>query len=165
MKRIFLEYFSFLLFGSFNGGNEKFILLFGSLSGRKWNQDCANLHQSRQDRPAPTFPHRHCHRPTESMPVIETRMEFQCWCSEDIKEGNLAPSESQTKLMNKYLFASATFGVVYPVSFLIFFTKTSSYWYYYKYKKEKKTHTHTKTAPFYARFSDIPQYKFISYES
>ena len=35
MKEIFLEYSSFPLFGSFNGGNERFILLFESLSGRK----------------------------------------------------------------------------------------------------------------------------------
>jgi len=35
MKRIILEYSSLSLFGSFNGGNEKFILLFGSLSGRE----------------------------------------------------------------------------------------------------------------------------------
>ena len=37
IKRIILEYSSFALFGSFNGGNEKLILLFGSLSGRRWN--------------------------------------------------------------------------------------------------------------------------------
>ena len=28
---------SLLLFESFNGGNKKFILLFGNLSGREWN--------------------------------------------------------------------------------------------------------------------------------
>ena len=38
MKRIILEYSSFILFRSFNGGNGKLILLFGSLSGRKWNE-------------------------------------------------------------------------------------------------------------------------------
>ena len=38
MKRIILEYFSLLLFGSFNGGNEKLIPLFGSLSRREWNR-------------------------------------------------------------------------------------------------------------------------------
>ena len=32
-----------------------------------------------------------------------------------------------------------------PISFLIFFTKASSYWYYYKLKKKKNTHTHTHT--------------------
>ena len=37
-KRIILEYSSLLLFGSFNGGNRKFIPLFGSLSGREWNR-------------------------------------------------------------------------------------------------------------------------------
>ena len=37
MKRIILGYFSLLLFESFNGGNEKFIPLFGSLSGKEWN--------------------------------------------------------------------------------------------------------------------------------
>ena len=37
IKRIILEYSSFLLFGSFNGENGKLIHLFGSLSGRKWN--------------------------------------------------------------------------------------------------------------------------------
>ena len=37
IKGIFLEYFSFLLFGSFNGGNGMYIPLFGSLSGREWN--------------------------------------------------------------------------------------------------------------------------------
>ena len=37
MKRIILEYFFLPLFGSFNGGNGKFIPLFGSLSERKWN--------------------------------------------------------------------------------------------------------------------------------
>ena len=37
MKRIILEYSSFLLFRSFNGENEKLIPLFGSLSGREWN--------------------------------------------------------------------------------------------------------------------------------
>ena len=35
MKRIVLEYFSFILFWSFNGENEKSIFLFGSLSGRE----------------------------------------------------------------------------------------------------------------------------------
>ena len=35
IKRIILKYSSFSLFESFNGENEKFILLFGSLSGRK----------------------------------------------------------------------------------------------------------------------------------
>ena len=38
MKRIILEYSSIPLFGSFNGGNEKLIPLFGSLSGREWNE-------------------------------------------------------------------------------------------------------------------------------
>ena len=38
MKRIILEYSSLSLFGSFNGGNEKLISLFGSLSGREWNE-------------------------------------------------------------------------------------------------------------------------------
>ena len=37
IKGIFLEYFSLLLFGSFNEGNGRFIPLFGSLSGREWN--------------------------------------------------------------------------------------------------------------------------------
>ena len=37
MKRIILEYFSIPLFESFNGGNEKFIPLFESLSGSEWN--------------------------------------------------------------------------------------------------------------------------------
>ena len=37
MKRIILEYSSLPLFGSFNGENEKFIPLFGSLSGRELN--------------------------------------------------------------------------------------------------------------------------------
>ena len=37
IKRIFLEYSSLLLFESFNGGNGKFIPLFGSLSGRELN--------------------------------------------------------------------------------------------------------------------------------
>ena len=37
MKRIILEYSSLPLFGSFNGGNGKIILLFESLSGREWN--------------------------------------------------------------------------------------------------------------------------------
>ena len=37
MKRIILEYSSISLFGSFNGGNRKLILLFESLSGREWN--------------------------------------------------------------------------------------------------------------------------------
>ena len=37
IKWIFLEYSSLLLFGSFNGGNERSISLFKSLSGRKWN--------------------------------------------------------------------------------------------------------------------------------
>ena len=37
IKRIILEYSFLLLFESFNGGNGKFILLFGSLSERKWN--------------------------------------------------------------------------------------------------------------------------------
>ena len=37
IKRIFLEYSSLLLFGSFNGGNGKSIPLFGSLSGRELN--------------------------------------------------------------------------------------------------------------------------------
>ena len=37
IKRIFLEYSSLLLFGSFNGGNGMYIPLFGSLSGREWN--------------------------------------------------------------------------------------------------------------------------------
>ena len=34
---IILEYSSIPLFGSFNGGNGKSNLLFGSLSGREWN--------------------------------------------------------------------------------------------------------------------------------
>ena len=37
MKIIILEYSSISLFESFNGGNEKSIPLFGSLSGREWN--------------------------------------------------------------------------------------------------------------------------------
>ena len=37
IKRIILEYSSFLLFGSFNGGNGNLILLFKSLRGREWN--------------------------------------------------------------------------------------------------------------------------------
>ena len=37
MKIIILEYSSLPLFGSFNGGNEKSILLFESLSEREWN--------------------------------------------------------------------------------------------------------------------------------
>ena len=37
-KRIILEYSSLLLFGNFNGGNGKLIPLFGSLSGREWNE-------------------------------------------------------------------------------------------------------------------------------
>ena len=37
MKRIISEYSSPPLFGSFNGGNGKSILLFGSLSRREWN--------------------------------------------------------------------------------------------------------------------------------
>ena len=44
MTRIILEYFSIPLFGSFNGGNEKLIPLFGSLrlrlgvyKGIEWN--------------------------------------------------------------------------------------------------------------------------------
>ena len=38
MKRIILEYSSLPLFESFNGGNGKLILLFGSLSGKEWNK-------------------------------------------------------------------------------------------------------------------------------
>ena len=38
MKIITLKYSSFLLFESFNGGNGKFISLFGSLSEREWNE-------------------------------------------------------------------------------------------------------------------------------
>ena len=38
MKRIILEYSLILLFGSFNKGNGKLIPLFGSLSGREWNE-------------------------------------------------------------------------------------------------------------------------------
>ena len=38
IKRIILEYSSLPLFESFNGGNEKLIPLFGSLSGREWNE-------------------------------------------------------------------------------------------------------------------------------
>ena len=38
IKRIILEYSSIPLFGSFNGGNGKLIPLFGSLSGREWNE-------------------------------------------------------------------------------------------------------------------------------
>ena len=37
MKKIILEYSSLPLFGSFNEGNEKFILLFRNLSRREWN--------------------------------------------------------------------------------------------------------------------------------
>ena len=37
IKGIFLEYYSLLLFGSFNGGNGKSTPLFGSLSRREWN--------------------------------------------------------------------------------------------------------------------------------
>jgi len=37
IKKVFLEYSSLLLFGSFNEGNERSISLFGSLSGREWN--------------------------------------------------------------------------------------------------------------------------------
>ena len=37
IKGIFLEYYSLLLFGSFNEGNGKSTPLFGSLSSRKWN--------------------------------------------------------------------------------------------------------------------------------
>ena len=37
IKRIILEYSSLLLFGSFNGGNGKFIPLFESLSESEWN--------------------------------------------------------------------------------------------------------------------------------
>ena len=37
MKKIILEYSSLLLFESFNGRNGKPILLFESLSERKWN--------------------------------------------------------------------------------------------------------------------------------
>ena len=37
IKGIFLEYYSLLLFGSFNGGNGKPTPLFGSLSRREWN--------------------------------------------------------------------------------------------------------------------------------
>ena len=33
-----LEYSFILLFENFNRGNENFFLLFGSLSGRKWNE-------------------------------------------------------------------------------------------------------------------------------
>ena len=36
-KRIILEYSFIPLFESFNGGNGKFIILFGSLSGRELN--------------------------------------------------------------------------------------------------------------------------------
>ena len=38
IKRIILEYSSLLLFGSFNGGNGKSIILFESLSEREWNE-------------------------------------------------------------------------------------------------------------------------------
>ena len=38
MKKIILEYSSLLLFGSFNRGNGKLILLFRSLSRREWNE-------------------------------------------------------------------------------------------------------------------------------
>ena len=38
IKRIILEYSSLPLFESFNGGNGKLIPLFGSLSGREWNE-------------------------------------------------------------------------------------------------------------------------------
>ena len=38
MKIIILEYFSLPLFGSFNGGNGKSILWFGSLSRKEWNE-------------------------------------------------------------------------------------------------------------------------------
>ena len=37
IKKIISKYSSLPLFGSFNGGNGKFIPLFGSLSGREWN--------------------------------------------------------------------------------------------------------------------------------
>ena len=37
IKGIFLEYSSLLLFESFNGENGMSIFLFGSLSGREWN--------------------------------------------------------------------------------------------------------------------------------
>ena len=36
-KRIILEYSFIPLFESFNGGNGKFIILFGSLSRTEWN--------------------------------------------------------------------------------------------------------------------------------
>ena len=38
MKIITLKYSSFPLFENFNGGNEKFIPLFGSLSKKEWNE-------------------------------------------------------------------------------------------------------------------------------
>ena len=38
MKKIILEYSSFSLFGSFNGGNGKLIPLFESLNRREWNE-------------------------------------------------------------------------------------------------------------------------------
>ena len=38
IKIIILEYSLVFLFGSFNGGNEKSIFLFESLSGREWNK-------------------------------------------------------------------------------------------------------------------------------
>ena len=38
MKKKILEYSSIPLFGSFNGGNINFILLFESLNGREWNE-------------------------------------------------------------------------------------------------------------------------------
>ena len=45
IKRIFLEYSSLPLFGSFNRGNGRSILLFGSLSGRmEWLR--GNAHSS-----------------------------------------------------------------------------------------------------------------------
>ena len=37
IKRIILKYSSLPLFGSFNGGNRKLILLFENLSRREWN--------------------------------------------------------------------------------------------------------------------------------
>ena len=45
-KKKFLEYSSISLFESFNGGNRKFISLFGSLSGREWNVQEGNTHFS-----------------------------------------------------------------------------------------------------------------------
>ena len=72
---------------------------------------------------------------------------------------NPAPSESRTEPMNKYLFASAAYGVVYPVSFFNFFFLLKHCRIGIIIIKTKKNTKH-KMAPFYARFSDFPKYKF-----